>query len=186
MPLREDLLAPIARENPSGWDLRHDEKLLLYDQLKEARRQDDDLPQGDWRHERKLADYPLVSKLGQEALASKTKDLQIAVWVTEALLQIEGFPGLSQGLMLCRGMLTTFWESLYPSIEDGDLELRTAPLEWLGSAIEIPLKSLPLNKAGHNWFKFKESRMLGYEDPAQSDKEKKARAKSISEGKLAP
>jgi type VI secretion system protein ImpA len=184
MPLREDLLTPISGENPSGQDVRHDTKLLLYDQLKEARRQDDDLPQGEWQIERKLADYPLVVKLGQDALASKTKDLQIAVWVTEALLHTEGFAGLHQGLMLCRGMIAAFWDSLYPPIEDGDMELRAAPLEWLGSAVEIPLKSLPLNNAGHNWYKFKESRSLGYEEQAQTDKEKKARAKSISEGKL--
>ncbi len=54
MPLREDLLNPIAGENPSGVDVRYDTKLLLYDKIKEARRQDDDLAQGDWQHERKV------------------------------------------------------------------------------------------------------------------------------------
>jgi type VI secretion system protein ImpA len=184
MPLREDLLTPIAGENPSGQDIRRDTKLLLYDQIKEARRQEDDLPQGDWQHERKLADYQLAAKLGQDALASTSKDLQIAVWVAEALLQTEGYAGLSQGLTLCHGLIATFWDSLYPPIEDGDLELRAAPLDWLGSALEIPLKSLPLNNTGHSWFKYKESRTVGYEEQSQTDKEKKTRAKSISEGKL--
>jgi type VI secretion system protein ImpA len=186
MPLREDLLTPIAGENPSGQDVRHDNKLLIYDQLKEARRQEDDLPQGQWQHERKVADYPLVIKTGQEALASRTKDLQIAAWLSEAMLHTEGFAGLQQGLSLCRGLIANFWDSLYPPIEDGDMELRAAPLDWLGSSIEIPLKSQPLNKGGHNWFKFKESRVVGYEEQAQTEKEKKARAKSITEGKLPP
>ncbi|HEX8893956.1 MAG TPA: type VI secretion system ImpA family N-terminal domain-containing protein, partial [Terriglobales bacterium] len=53
MPVREDLLNPIAGENPSGTDLRYDSDILLYDKIKEARRQDDELAQGDWQHERK-------------------------------------------------------------------------------------------------------------------------------------
>src|SRR5437660_1285963 len=137
MPLREDLLVPIAGDNPSGADVRYDTKLLLYDKIKEARRQDDDLAQGDWQHERKVADYSQVVKLAQEALAVRTKDLQLAAWLSEAMLHTEGFSGLRQGLRLCHGLLSSFWETLYPPIEDGDLELRTAPLEWLASSIEV-------------------------------------------------
>ncbi len=185
MPLRDDLLNPIPGDNPSGVYLRHDTKLLLYDKIKEARRQDDELAQGDWQHERKLADYPLEAKLAQEALATKSKDLQLAAWLTEALLHTEGFGGLRQGLTLCTGLIANFWDTLYPPIEDGDLELRAGPLEFLGTALDIPLKSSPLVKAGYDWFKHKESRAVGYDDPAKSDKERKARDQKISEGKLA-
>src|SRR6267154_2252068 len=62
MPLRDDLLTPIPGDNPSGVYVRHDTKLLLYDKIKEARRQDDELAQGDWQHERKMADYELDLK----------------------------------------------------------------------------------------------------------------------------
>jgi type VI secretion system protein ImpA len=186
MPLREDLLNPIPGDNPCGADVRYDTKLLLYDKIKEARRQDDALAQGDWQHERKLANFPLVANLSQDALATRTKDLQLAAWLTEAMLQTEGFAGLRQGLTLCTRLVSTFWDSLYPPIEDGDLELRAAPLEWLGTAIEIPLKSIPLVKAGHDWYRYKESRAVGYDDPAKSDKERKAREQKIAEGKLAP
>ena len=85
MPLREDILAPIAGENPSGIDLRYDTKLLIFDKIREARRQDDDLAQGDWQSERKTANYPLVIKLAQDTLATVSKDLQLAAWLTEAL-----------------------------------------------------------------------------------------------------
>jgi type VI secretion system protein ImpA len=186
MPLREDLLNPIPGDNPSGSDVRYDTELLLYDKIKEARRQDDALAQGDWQHERKLADYALVANLSQDALATRTKDLQLAAWLTEAMLRTEGFSGLRLGLTLCTGLLSGFWDTLYPPIEDGDLELRAGPLEWLGSAIEIPLKSVALVKAGHDWYRYKESRTVGYEDPAKSDKERKAREQKIAEGKLAP
>lgn len=187
MPLRDDLLNPIPGDNPSGVYLRHDTKLLIYDQIKEARRQDDELAQGDWQHERKLANFPLEAKLAQESLATRSKDLQLAAWLAEALLQTEGFGGLLQGLTLCTGLIQNFWDTVYPPIEDGDLELRAGPLEFLGTALEIPLKTRPLTKAGYDWFKYKESRAVGYEDQVKSDKERKARQQKIDEEKkLAP
>ena len=71
MPLSEDLLNPIPGTNPSGKNLRY----VVYDKVKEARREDDEAPQGDWSHERKKADYPLVLRLCCDALANQTKDV---------------------------------------------------------------------------------------------------------------
>jgi type VI secretion system protein ImpA len=186
MPLREDLLTPIAGDNPSGADLRYDNKLLLYDKIRELRRQDDDLNQGEWQHERKVGDYSGVLRMTQEALATRTKDLQLAAWLTDALLRTEGFSGLQQGLTFCHALIGTFWESLYPPIEDGDLDLRVGPLEWLGTSLEIPVKSVPIVRAGYDLLKYKDSKLVGYEDQTPNDKDKKARAKKIAEGKLAP
>ena len=90
MPLRNDLLNPISADNPTGKNLRYDP---LYDKIKEARREDKDIPQGDWQIERKLADWPLTIKLTSDALATQTKDLQLAVWLTQALLRREGVHG---------------------------------------------------------------------------------------------
>src|SRR5579862_3281006 len=121
MPLRADLLNPVPGENPSGADLRYDP---IYEKIKEARRQDDDLAQGAWQTERKVADYALVLKLAQDTLATKSKDLQLAAWLTEALLQKERFAGLCEGITLCRSLIETFWDTLYPELEDDDTELR--------------------------------------------------------------
>jgi type VI secretion system protein ImpA len=186
MPLREDLLNPIAGENPSGVDVRYDSKLLLYDKVKEARREDDGLDQGAWTQERKSADVPLVLKLTQEALATKTKDLQLCAWLTDAMLRSEGYAGLRQGLTLCQGVVANFWDTLYPPVEDGDLELRSAPLDWLGSAIDVTLKSVSLTRDRFNFLKFKESRLVGYEAQATGDKERAQRETRIKEGKLTP
>lgn len=186
MPLREDLLTPIPGDNPSGPDIRYDAKLAVYDQIKEARRQDDDLAQGDWQRERKVADYPRVIRLTQDALATKTKDLQLAAWLADACLRTHGYSGLAEGLTLSHGLVAHFWETLNPPLEDGDEEPRMAHLEWVGSALEIPLKSVALTAEGHDWLKFKESRLVGYEEQAKTDKEKKLRAQRVSEGKLTP
>lgn len=186
MPLREDILAPIPGENPSGIDLRYDTKLLIHDKIKEARRQDDDLDQGAWQSERKTANFPLVMKLAQDTLVTVSKDLQVAAWLTEALLQIERFGGLSQGLQLIHRMMTEFWDTVYPIIEDGDRELRARPLNWLGSKLDLPVRSTPVVNAGYSMLIYKESRLVGFEDQVKNDKDRKARAALIAGGKVAP
>jgi len=97
MPLRNDLLNPISADKPAGENLRY---APVYDKIKEARREDDDAPQGDWKRERKVADWPVVIKLISESLAAKTKDLQLAAWLTEAMLNKEGVAGLREVLEL--------------------------------------------------------------------------------------
>src|SRR5512140_1550949 len=120
MPIATDLLQPVPGPNPSGENLRY---APVYIKIKEARWEEDDAPQGQWQHERKKADWVSVQKLATDALAGQSKDLQLAAWVTEALAHNEGFAGLREGLDLVRGLLVTFWDTLYPEVEEGDLEL---------------------------------------------------------------
>ena len=84
----EKLLAPISQEAPAGEDLRYD---MVYDQIKTARYSDDALSQGEWQTEIKKADWKLVIYLCRETLKSRSKDLNIAAWLTEAQLYHEGF-----------------------------------------------------------------------------------------------
>ena len=186
MSLREDILTPIAGENPSGIDLRYDTKLLIHDKIKEARRQDDELAQGEWKEERKTASFPLVVKLAQDALATVSKDLQLAAWLAEGLLQTEGFGGFRAGIGLCQSLLTDFWDTVYPVIEDGDRELRARPLNWLGSMLDFPLRNSSITASGYSSIIYKDSRTVGYEDQVKTDKERAARAKVIAAGKIAP
>src|SRR6266849_4470338 len=192
MPLRDDLLNPIPGDNPSGANLRY---APVYDKIKEARREDDDAPQGEWAHERKVADWKLVIKLTGEALATKTKDLQLAAWLTEAMLRTEGFGGLLAGLKLCKGLVEGFWDTLYPEIEDGDAEFRAAPLEWMGSAagdrqtkaitLDRESRMVALTRNGHDWFQFKQSRAVGYEaDATDNEIKRQAREQAVAEGKI--
>jgi type VI secretion system protein ImpA len=182
MPFRDDLLEAIPGENPSGKSLRY---APVYDKIKESRREEDDVPQGDWKHERKTADFAQVIKLAGEALAKESKDLQLAVWLTEAALRTSGIDGLKEGLDLLRGLVERFWDTLYPEIEDGDLELRAAPLEWVGARLEGAIRGAPLTRSGLDWFKYKESRAVGTEAEAnESTAKAEARAAAIEEGKI--
>src|SRR5918998_1817772 len=157
MALRDELLVPIPGANPAGVDLRYDP---VYDKIKEARREDDDAPQGDWQYARKTADWALVIKLTSEALATRSKDLQLAAWLTEALLRREGFGGLRSGLEFLRLLLVRYWEDLYPQLEDGDPELRAAPRSWGCLTLSPAIRSVPLNRSGHDFYKYKESRVV--------------------------
>ncbi|HLH38679.1 MAG TPA: type VI secretion system protein TssA [Bryobacteraceae bacterium] len=183
MPLNlEELLAPIPGDNPSGADLRYEP---IYDEIKEARRQEDEAPQGHWEHARKTADWPLVFRLCSNVVAKQSKDLQIAAWLLEAALKQEGYAGLRAGLDLICGLLEKFWDTLYPEIEDGDVELRAAPLSWIGLKLDIAVRSVPLVRAGYDFFKYNESQLIvGYEATTDPDK-RKAREQAIAEGKLA-
>ncbi len=184
MPLSSELLQPIPGESPGGANLRYDP---VYEEIKEARRQDSDLPQGDWQHERKTADYAKVVKLATDVLTKQSKDLQIAAWLTEAQLHREGFAGLQDGLELLRGLMAGFWDGLYPEVDEGDTGLRAAPLEWIGQYLDLAVRSVPLDRAGHGLLGYREARAVGYEADVQGDDAKtEARQRAIDEGKLAP
>jgi type VI secretion system protein ImpA len=181
MPLRDDLLNPIPGANPCGENLRY---APVYDKIKEARREDDDAPQGEWRTERKTADFPLVIKLASDALANKSKDLQLAVWLAEALLKQEGFGGFRAGLNFIQSLLETFWDGLYPELEDGDASLRAVPLEWLGGRMDLALRKAPITRKGLGWLKYKEALSVGYEADADTEAKAESRATAIADGKL--
>ena len=184
MPFPEDLLNPIDGPNPSGVNLRYEP---IYDKIKEARREEDQPPPGMAERDRKVADNSLVIKLTKDVLANKTKDLQLAAWLTEALLKQQGFAGLKDGLLLCFGLTEKFWDTVYPELEDGDAQARGAPLGFVGTRLEIPLKLVPVvEKATYGSFDYQQSREVGYEDQAKTDDAKKKRAQLIKDGKLAP
>jgi type VI secretion system protein ImpA len=170
MPLRDDILNPIPGDNPSGENLRY---APVYDKIKEARRQDDEGPMGDWQRERKVADWTTVIKLAGEALAVQSKDMQLAVWLTEALLHKENFPGLLSGLNLIQGLIDNFWDTMYPEVDDGDTEMRAAPLDWLGAHyLEVPIKRVSLTKSGLSLLDYNKAKKVGREADAQESYEK--------------
>ena len=183
MPFREDILNPVPGDNPGGADLRYDP---VYDKIKEARREEDDIEQGDWKRERKVADWLLTSKLCEEVLATRSKDLQLAVWLTEAAVRQRGFDGVLEGLSLVHGLVEKFWDHLYPELEDGDAEFRATPLDWLSNQLIRLLQELKLTKDGYSYHKFKESRDVGYEQGSASEKAIETRKTKLDEGKLAP
>ena len=175
----EALLAPIPGDNPAGESVRY---AGVYDAIQEARRADDDLNKGEWQTEAKVADWRAVINLAIEALGTKCKDLQIGAWLVEALTKRHGFAGLTEGINLLHQLHEQFWDHLYPEIEDGDLEFRAGPLNWLNEKLPPSIRGIPLTAGNppYAWNDWNESRTvdnLGRQNP-------EAMEAAIAEGKM--
>jgi len=140
----ESLLAPIPGDNPAGPSLRYTGD---YDEIKNL------LPKPDrdaFESSGQEGQWPKLVQLASQKIRDKSKDLAIASWLTEALVHQQGFAGLRDGLKLIHGLCDRFWDSVYPLPDDGDLEVRAAPLQsllernasvWI---FEIPLTKNPI------------------------------------------
>lgn len=178
----EGLLEPIPGDDPGGRSVRYEP---VYDQIKQARQEDPVLPQGEWKRERKVADWDEVVDLATKALSEDTKDLQLAAWLTEGWLRVDGFGGLERGLQLLIGLQQQFWDELHPRIEEeDDLEFRAVPLEWIAEYLQPAINSVALNQAGHTVLEYREARRMGSDSEAESDSSKqKAREEAIQAGR---
>src|SRR5215469_952045 len=140
--LGDSILDPISSDRPAGADLRWTPE---WDRIKEARRADDNLDAGSWaKKEPKSADWHAVREFAAAALIERTKDLQLALWLTEASMRLHGFRGLHEGLRIVRELMTRYWDlGLYPSMEDGP-EDRAGPFEWLNFKLVDVITAIPI------------------------------------------
>ncbi|MCA9117306.1 MAG: type VI secretion system protein TssA, partial [Planctomycetaceae bacterium] len=67
-----------------------------------------------------------IADLAPRLLAEEAKDLEAAVYLTEALLRLHGFRGLTAGFRLIRELVQGYWEHLYPMPDEDGLETRLA------------------------------------------------------------
>jgi len=177
----ESLIVPITGANPSGESLRY---AGTYDAIQEARRADDALTQGDWQRATKASDWRGVIEIATEALATRSKDLQIAAWLLEATVKVHGFAGLRDGLQLMRELVERFWATVYPEVQEDDLEFRAAPIEWINERLPEAVKAVPIARSSRGdqyaWWHWDESRTvenLGRQNP-------EARELALAEGKV--
>ncbi|NGM19849.1 type VI secretion system protein TssA [Roseomonas stagni] len=149
------LLAPIdGSDGGAGQDLRDDySPSSPYQRLRDARaaaRAEERARDADGDTEAPVADgWRDVARIGVEALGSRTKDLEIASWLTEALVRQHGLDGLSAGATLIRGLCDSYWDWAFPLPDDEGLDGRAAPIGGLAGAgvdgtVMQPLRRLPL------------------------------------------
>jgi type VI secretion system protein ImpA len=160
------LLAPISEEAPSGEYLRYSG---LYDEISEARRADDVLNQGEWQTSLKVADFGKVIELATSAIEKDTKDLQIAAWFSEALVKKFGFSGLRDSLRLLTRLQETFWDSIHPVVDEGDMEGRANALAWMEAQAAFALKQAPMTGyAGYSFVDFEDSKRFDIPENLES------------------
>ena len=156
------MLQPVSEESPSGENLRYSG---LYDEITEARRADDDLNQGDWQTELKVADFRKVIDLGVDALTSKTRDLQIAAWLSEALVKQYGFAGLRDSMKLLTGLQVNFWDTLHPEIDEGDMEGRANAIAWFETQAAQSIMTTPITGAkGYSFRDWEDSKTFDFSE----------------------
>jgi type VI secretion system protein ImpA len=112
----QNLLSDVSAESPCGEDLSYDQSFLALEGMIQTK------PTGGVLGEEEAAEEPdwrVVSEKCCELL-KRSKDLRIATYLTLALLKLEGFTGLRDGLFLLRGLLERFWDKLYPQLDPND------------------------------------------------------------------
>jgi type VI secretion system protein ImpA len=186
----EALLAPIEGDNPAGRPMQYDG---VYDEIREARRTEENLAQGDWQRDTKSADYYKVVELASGVIAKDTKDLQVAAWLAEAVTQLHGFTGLRDSLKLMKGLQENFWDQLYPEADEGDLEARGNAISWLEKQLSEIMRRVALTNSpagtNLNLIQYEESRLfdipenMGSLDADQLAKIEEKRAQAIEEKK---
>jgi len=139
------LLNPIRAEQPAGDDYGFSNE---FDTIKEARRFDDpSISQGEWESDIKEADWKKVIQIATLLLETKTKDLRLGMWLTEASAYEHGFLGLAEGFTLIAGLCEKYWADVYPEADDDDQELRAGNLSWLVSRSELLVRNIPVTES---------------------------------------
>lgn len=150
---REALLKPISQESSAGQDLRHilfDQKKGIYwhDRIREAHRENiyEDVP--------KLPDWPVVIDLSTQALTTLTKDLQIAAWLSDALVKHNGhdrLAGLRDSLKLMRGLIEDYWDECFPKGDpegdDGPFKARANIIAAFDTRMGLAIRAIPLTES---------------------------------------
>jgi type VI secretion system protein ImpA len=139
------LLEPVSEASPCGDDLLFSAD---FDAIQNARRFDDpSLDQGEWVTEIKEANWPFVVERSTSLLKTQTKDLRLAVWLTEGLALEEGITGLTDGYRLITGLSERYWDHLHPLPEGDDTEYRLGNVAWLVGRTAELLRAMPLTSA---------------------------------------
>jgi type VI secretion system protein ImpA len=109
-----------------------------------------------------------VAELCESALIEKTKDLELAAIYTQAQTSMQGLAGLEAGLRLLQGLLQSFWDSIFPGFDEGEViqAIRARPLSWLGTSKDflsvvrrVPLSD-PIGGQPRSWFDYEQAQRV--------------------------
>jgi type VI secretion system protein VasJ len=98
---------PIPGDNPAGEDIQFDDDY-------EAIRQE--VAKIDSVTGEEVAWSEVIDK-GTQILAEKSKHIQVGVFLCLGLFRRDGFAGLETGLTICHGLLSNYWDTMYPPLK---------------------------------------------------------------------
>jgi type VI secretion system protein ImpA len=112
----ESLLNPLADDAPCGADLEYDAAFLA---LQEAGAGKPEQQYGETIIPAEEPDWPTVHAQALQ-LASRTRDLRVAVWLARSGARLGGLPSAVSGLKLVHGLLARHWEHVHPQLDASD------------------------------------------------------------------
>ena len=150
----EALLAPIPGDSPVGADIREDfSSQSPYNRLRDARSEARDAEKqadtGDSDAPDPTPMWRTVRDLALKTLKENAKDLEVASWLTEALIRSQGFLGLAAGARTISGLAERYWDNVFPMPDEYGMETRVSPVQGLngqdgGGSLMQPLNKITL------------------------------------------
>lgn len=125
----EPLIAALRADAPAGDNLEYDPAFLALEQAGAGK---PEVEYGDKRYPAEPPDWQTVHEQAL-ALAARTRDLRVAVWLLRAGARLHGLDGAARGLALLRGMLEGLWDSVHPQLDASDGDDPTMRLSALAS-----------------------------------------------------
>ncbi|CAH0300507.1 type VI secretion system protein TssA [Roseomonas sp. CECT 9278] len=157
----DSLLAPLPNGDGAGEDLRPDySPASLYQRIRtqrnDARAGERAIDGGDpdANPATVMAAWREVKKLGIECLGTKAKDFEIAAWMTEALVRLDGLRGMADGAAVIAGLCEQYWDTGFPRLDDEDgIDGRGAPIgglsgEGADGTLMAAIRNYPLFRRG--------------------------------------
>lgn len=140
----EQLLKPVTADAPCGEDLAFSPEL---DAIAQARKADDpSIEQGAWVTTLKEADWKFVAKRCALLIETRSKDLQLAVWLAEAGAKTGGLRGLGEALLVIGALCERYWDGLYPQPDEDGFERRIGNLCWIAARVPQLVTECPVTE----------------------------------------
>ncbi len=120
---------PITPERPTGGDVRFEAEF-------EALQAEVEKPSS--LSSSGATDWDRVLKLACAILEARSKDLLVMNYLSFAMLQKEGLPGLAAAMQMLRAILENFWEPLFPN----RMRARKNAFDWWLEKMDLALPSV--------------------------------------------
>jgi len=112
----DSLLSPLQDDAPCGPDLEYDAAFLALQTAGEGK------PEQQYGDTVIPAEEPDWIKVWEQALAlaERSRDLRLAVWLVRSGARLKGWQAALQGLALIQGLLERHWDHVHPQLDASD------------------------------------------------------------------
>lgn len=139
----EEMAQPVSADLPCGEDLEYDP---AFQQMETMMESTDEQEFGDTVIEATGPDWKGVSKQAND-LIKRTRDLRVITYGALADLHLTGLPEFSKSLEALNMCMETFWDDIYPELDEDDNNDATMRYNTLQMLNDYQLVNVGLEKA---------------------------------------